>query len=91
MGILPLEFQSNLNRKKLKLDGTEIFNITGIEKKILPKQKVTCEIIYKNGKKVTISLLCRIDTENEITYYNHGGILNFVLRKISYSKNIYAN
>ena len=91
MGILPLEFQSNLNRKKLKLDGTEIFNITGIEKKILPKQKVTCEIIYKNGKKVTISLLCRIDTENEITYYNHGGILNFVLRKISDSKNIYAN
>ena len=82
MGVLPLEFENKNSRRSLNLAGDEIFDITGLEKNIKPKMKVRCSIKYQNGKSKTIDLLCRIDTENEVSYYLSGGILHYVLKNM---------
>lgn len=76
MGVLPLQFKDGESRKSLGLNGSEVINITGIENGITPGMNVTMTI--NNTKKVT--LLCRIDTGNEVEYFRHGGILQYVLR-----------
>ncbi len=83
MGVLPLTFKDGDTRESLGLTGEEIFDITGIEGNITPRQDVTVTITYKDGRKKTITVLCRIDTANEVEYYQHGGILHFVLRGLA--------
>lgn len=80
MGILPLTFTQGMTRESLALDGTEVFDITGLESGITSKMMLTCTLTRKDGRKETIPLLCRIDTENEVAYYNNGGILPYVIR-----------
>ena len=80
MGILPLQFVDGMDRKKLKLNGSEIITINGIEKGLNPGDKLSVEFKYQNGEIKKIEMLCRIDTNNELEYYKHGGILQFVLR-----------
>jgi aconitate hydratase len=82
MGILPLEFKNNASRHSLKLTGDETFDVTGIEKGLSPKMDVNFTITRSNGQKETIALLCRIDTEDEVKYFENGGILHYVLRQI---------
>ncbi|WP_285896405.1 aconitate hydratase AcnA [Coxiella-like endosymbiont of Rhipicephalus sanguineus] len=82
MGVLPLEFKNGANRKSLKLEGNEIIDITGIENNLRPNRCVIMTIKRKSGIIEKISLHCRIDTENELAYYHHGGILPFVLRQM---------
>jgi len=82
MGVLPLQFKEGFDRKKLNIKGSELFTIIDIEKGVRPRQEVDCEIKYADGVSKKIKLLCRIDTANEIEYYKHGGILQYVLRKI---------
>tara|TARA_Y100000992_G_scaffold291125_1_gene247285 strand:- start:1950 stop:2480 length:531 start_codon:yes stop_codon:yes gene_type:complete len=82
MGILPLQFADGMNRKNLKLTGSELINIVDIEKGINPSQKITVEIKYNSGDIKKISALCRIDTKNELEYYKNGGILQYVLRNM---------
>ena len=82
MGILPLQFKAGFDRKKLNINGSELFTIIDIEKGINPRAEVNCEIKYKDGTIKKINLLSRIDTENEIEYYKHGGILQYVLRNM---------
>ena len=82
MGILPLQFKSGFDRKKLNIKGTELFTIIDIEKGIHPRAEVVCEIKYIDGSSKSINLLSRIDTENEIEYYKNGGILQYVLRNM---------
>jgi aconitate hydratase len=82
MGILPLVFPESVNRKTLKLTGNEIIDLVNIENDLQPKSTVNMIIQRDNGERETIPLLCRIDTQNEIEYYRHGGILQFVLRKM---------
>ncbi len=82
MGVLPLQFQDGVNRETLELDGTETFDLTGIEQGIQPRMEVTCTIKRAAGATENISLLCRVDTADEVEYYIHGGILHFVLRKM---------
>ena len=82
MGVLPLEFKAGMNRKSLKLDGTEIFDITGVEGGITPGMDVSCRITRVDGATEEIALTCRIDTLDEVEYYRHGGILQYVLRNI---------
>ena len=84
MGMLPLEFKDGMNRKSLKLDGTEIFDITGVEGGITPGMDVACRITRADGSAEEIALTCRIDTLDEVEYYRHGGILQYVLRNIVY-------
>lgn len=82
MGVLPLQFKSGTTAQTLKLDGSETIDITGIEKGITPMQDVKMTITRKDGKKETVPLTLRIDTPIEVDYYNHGGILPFVLRQL---------
>ncbi len=82
MGILPLQFLNEMNRKNLNLIGSELFTILDIEKGVQPRDNVSVEIKYADGTIKKIKTLCRIDTENEIEYYKNGGILQFVLRKM---------
>jgi aconitate hydratase len=82
MGILPFQFKEGFNRKKLNIIGSELFTILKIENGVEPRQEVECEIKYADGTMKKIPVLCRIDTENEVEYYKHGGILQFVLRNM---------
>ena len=82
MGILPLQFKDEIDRKKLSLKGSELFTIIDIEKGINPGREVECEIKYVDGKIKKIKLLSRIDTANEVEYYKNDGILKYVLRSI---------
>ena len=82
MGILPFQFKEGFDRKKLNIKGSELFTFTNIEKGVEPRQEVECEIKYADGTIKKIQLLCRIDTENEVEYYKHGGILQYVLRNM---------
>ena len=82
MGILPLQFINNKNRKNLNLIGSELFSILNIEKGINPGDQMNVEIKYQSGDVKKIKMLCRIDTKNELEYYKNGGILQYVLRNM---------
>ncbi len=82
MGILPLQFIEDVNRKNLKLIGSELISILNIEKGVKPSDEVTVEIKYASGEIKKIKTLCRIDTKNELEYYKNGGILQYVLRNM---------
>ncbi len=83
MGLLPLEFKAGVTRKTLGLDGTEVFDITGVAGGITPRMDVTCKINRADGSTREIPLTCRIDTIDEAEYYRHGGILQYVLRNLA--------
>ena len=82
MGVLPLQFTENVNRKNLNLIGSELISVNEIEKGINPSDKVILEIKYASGEIKKIETLCRIDTKNELEYYKNGGILQYVLRNM---------
>ena len=82
MGILPLQFINNIDRKKLRLIGSELITVLEIEKGVKPTDKVKVEIKYASGDTKIIETLCRIDTKNELEYYKNGGILQYVLRNM---------
>ena len=82
MGVLPLEFTNGESAESLGLDGTETFDIEGLENPVEPKQPVTLVIRRANGEVAKTTLLCRIDTLAESHYLASGGILQYVLRKI---------
>ena len=82
MGILPLQFIDDVNRKNLILTGAELISILDIEKGINPGEHVTVKIKYKSAEVKKIKMLCRIDTKNELEYYKNGGILQYVLRNM---------
>ncbi len=83
MGVLPLQFPEGTTRKTLDLDGSETFDITGLEDEVRPGMNVTLTIHRPNGSMEQISLICRIDTLDEMDYYRSGGILQFVLNNLS--------
>jgi len=68
--------------KTLKLDGTETFSLLGLSNAVKPRQKLTLEITRANGTVEKVPVVCRIDTDIEVDYYQHGGILPYVLRQI---------
>jgi aconitate hydratase len=82
MGVLPLQFEEGTNAATLGLDGTETFDVIGITGDLRPRQKATLVIHRANGAKETVPLIVRIDTPIEVDYYEHGGILPFVLRQL---------
>ncbi|ACJ19597.1 aconitate hydratase AcnA [Coxiella burnetii] len=82
MGVLPLEFKNDDNRHSLKLEGNEVIDITGLENDLQPGGDVIMTVKRKDGTIEKIPLHCRIDTQNELAYYQHGGILQFVLRQM---------
>ena len=82
MGVMPLHFKDGQNAKSLKLDGTEVWDITGLKDGIRPGMDVAATITRADGSSEDITLLCRIDTLDEVDYYLHGGILQYVLRRM---------
>ncbi|MDE0808833.1 MAG: aconitate hydratase AcnA [Alphaproteobacteria bacterium] len=80
MGVLPLQFTNNDSRKSLELKGTETYDITGISVGVTPRMDIPCKITYADGSTKNVALLCRIDTADEVDYFCHGGILQYVLR-----------
>jgi len=82
MGVLPLQFADGVDRKTLKLDGSETFTITGVAD-LRPRQTVTVALTRADGTKETFETKCRIDTVNELEYFLNGGILPYVLRKLA--------
>ncbi|MBP9707542.1 MAG: aconitate hydratase AcnA [Oligoflexales bacterium] len=80
MGVLPFQFEGT-NADELKLDGSEQISISGISS-IRPRSKIECQITKKDGTQFTISLVSRIDTDDELTYLQNGGILHYVIRKL---------
>ncbi len=82
MGVLPCQFKDGATAQSLKLDGSETFDISGIDGDIKPQQDVTLTIHRKDGRHDTLSVLLRIDTHIEVDYFRHGGILPFVLREL---------
>lgn len=83
MGVMPLQFKDGQDRKSLKLDGSETFDITGIADGLKPRMDITCTITRADGSKEEVKLLCRIDTLDEIVYYKNEGILHYVLRNLA--------
>ncbi len=82
MGVLPLEFKAGADRKTLGLEGPETFDIIGLEGDIKPGMTMQAVIHRQGGGEEKIDLLCRLDTANEVEYFRHGGILQFVLRNM---------
>jgi aconitate hydratase A / 2-methylisocitrate dehydratase len=82
MGVLPLQFIEGTNAATLGLDGTEVYDVVGIEGVLKPRQKATLVIHRKDGKTDKAPVTVRIDTPIEVDYYVHGGILEFVLRQL---------
>jgi len=80
MGVLPLQFEEGTSAVTLGLDGTEILDVIGLEG-VRPRQKATL-VIHKNGNRKEVPVTVRIDTPIEVDYYEHGGILPFVLRQL---------
>ena len=84
MGVLPLQFPEGVNRQTLGLNGDDVFTIRGVAT-LVPRQDVEVEVTRKDGTQFTFKALCRIDTANEVEYFNNGGILHYVLRKLAAS------
>jgi aconitate hydratase len=82
MGVLPLQFKEGVSAQSLNLDGSETFDVLGLDGGIKPQQDVTLVIHRANGAKEEIPVKLRIDTAIEIDYYQHGGILPYVLRQL---------
>jgi aconitate hydratase A / 2-methylisocitrate dehydratase len=82
MGIIPLQFLPEENRKTFHLDGSEIIHIQGIQNDLQPGAKMTATIQRADGTTTKVELLSRIDTQNEVEYFKHGGILQYVLRNM---------
>jgi aconitate hydratase len=81
MGVLPLEFKPGENRESLALTGHEIFEIAGVAS-LAPKKPITVHAKVGDEKAKTFSEIARADTPEEVSYYHHGGILQYVLRQM---------
>ena len=82
MGVLPLQFKEGTTAQTLKLDGSETYDVVGLTADIKPQQDLTLRITRHGGAVENVEVRCRIDTPIEIDYYQHGGILPYVLRQI---------
>ena len=85
MGVLPLQFIKGESRKSLKLKGSEIVTITGLDGEITPNMQLPMAIKYASGKTVNTKVNCLIKTVNEVEYLQTGGILQYVLKNLAES------
>ena len=72
MGVLPLEFKPGVNRKTLGLDGTETYDVVGEPQ---PRADLTLVVHRRNGETVQVPVICRLDTAEEVSIYEAGGVL----------------
>ncbi len=86
MGVLPLQFKEGMTRKSLKLDGSETFDVGGIASGLKPRMDIPVKITRRDGSTENIVAACRIDTAEEIGYFENGGVLQYVLRNLAGGK-----
>jgi aconitate hydratase len=82
MGVLPLQFKEGTTAASLELNGSETYDVLGLGAALKPQQDLKLRITRKGGEALDVPVRCRIDTPIEIEYYQHGGILPYVLRQI---------
>ena len=82
MGVLPCQFKDGQSAQTLGLDGTETFDLTGLEAGLAPRMDVTLVVKRASGDTQSVPVTLRIDTPIEVDYFLHGGILPFVLRQL---------
>jgi aconitate hydratase len=82
MGVLPLQFLDGIRRQSLRLDGTESFDVLGLEDGLTPSQIVTLRIHRQHGDVEDVELVLRAQTVMEVEYLRHGGLLPYVLRQL---------
>jgi aconitate hydratase len=81
MGVLPLEFKAGENRDTLGLNGQEVFEIEGVAS-LSPKKAISVRAVSDGGSAKSFTAIARVDTPEEVSYYHHGGILQYVLRQM---------
>jgi aconitate hydratase len=82
MGILPLQFKPGENKESLGLTGHGVYDIQGIEQGLKPRQEVTVQVTREDGSKFSFQTIARLDSPIDVTYYENGGILLTVLRRL---------
>jgi aconitate hydratase len=82
MGVLPLQFEEGQSREVLGLSGWETYDLLGLEEGLEPSKKLKVRAVDQEGTEKTFDVITRIDTPNEVTYYQNGGILHYVLRSL---------
>ena len=80
-GVLPLQFAAGVTRRTLQLDGSEFLDINGLTGALAPAMTLRCGITRVDGRRDECDLVARLDTTQEVEYFRHGGILNYVLRR----------
>jgi aconitate hydratase len=83
MGVLPCQFAESTSAESLGLDGSELYDLLGVEGALAPRQEVTLVVRRRDGREERVPLTLRIDTPIEVEYFRHGGILPYVLRQIA--------
>jgi aconitate hydratase len=81
--VLPLEFTNGETRHSLGLTGFESYDIEGLDAGLTPRKTLTVKATARDGSAKSFTVLCRIDTPEELNYYKHGGILPYVLRSLA--------
>ena len=82
MGVVPCQFKEGTSVQSLSLDGTETFDLQGLNVDLKPRQDVTLVVHRATGQSEDVQVTVRIDTPIEVEYYRHGGILPYVLRQL---------
>ncbi|GIT12958.1 MAG: hypothetical protein CM1200mP34_3640 [Verrucomicrobiales bacterium] len=82
MGVLPLQFHDGIGVSSLRLNGSETHDVLGLDDELKAQQELTVRITRADGASEVVPVRCRIDTDIEIEYYRHGGILSYVLRQL---------
>jgi aconitate hydratase len=83
MGVMPLVFEGETSWQSLGMKGDETVTIRGLEGDLRPRQQLTAEITFADGRTEKVPLICRIDTLDELEYFRNGGILHYVLRQLA--------
>jgi len=81
MGVLPLQLPAGVTRRTLGLDGSERIDVSGLSAGLAPRSELDCTITFGDGRMKKLKLLGRLDTEHDVEYYRHGGLLHYVLRQ----------
>jgi aconitate hydratase len=82
MGVLPCQFLEGASASSFRLDGTETLDLIGLENGLRPLQHLQMRISRASGQTEDATVILRIDTPIEVDYYQHGGILPYVLRQL---------
>jgi len=82
MGVLPLQFAAGEGWRRGGLDGTEAYDITGVHEGLGPGGRATLVATSTDGTQRRFSLTARLDSPTEVTYYRHGGIIPYILRRL---------